>query len=349
MAQKRTDYSKFTRPSGTIQVLMLWASVALHLAIGSNLGLFGRLDPIKVKPAGGTVRVVDLTPAEQTRVPEAAKSRPLPIAPTPINPEIATRTSNPLPSKNPGASPFVPPRNRPSLPPPSSQLPPIQPVVPTNPNSKRPELSDNSRKKPFSQEGDSESNKGKPSGDNRPRKKKESQTDKDDKSQLGNPESGKDVRDRLDKEKKARQDREDKERREKEQRDQEEKDEIERKNKKKNSFAEEEKQLTTSTFPIIQKYAGKNGKPSELVVPKSFSVSSTCNKYKSFIAFWIVTESIDDKVSEPYFELHFNRDSNQQVNEKLFELGSKIAQEHYRQFRDKSKPFTWYPFKLPNC
>jgi hypothetical protein len=91
MAQKRTDYSKFTQPNGTIQVLMLWASVALHLVIGSNLGLFGRLDPIKVKPAGGTVRVVDLTPAEQTRVPEAAKSRPLPIAPSQADPEPSTR------------------------------------------------------------------------------------------------------------------------------------------------------------------------------------------------------------------------------------------------------------------
>jgi hypothetical protein len=125
MAQKRTDYSKFTQPNGTIQVLMLWASVALHLAIGSNLGLFGRLDPIKVKPAGGTVRVVDLTPAEQTRVPESAKARPLPIAPTPVNPETATRA--PLSSNSgvrSGASNFVPPRvNRPQLPSPSSQIP----------------------------------------------------------------------------------------------------------------------------------------------------------------------------------------------------------------------------------
>jgi hypothetical protein len=147
MAQKRTDYSKFTQPNGTIQVLMLWASVALHLAIGSNLGLFGRLDPIKVKPAGGTVRVVDLTPAEQTRVPESAKSRPLPIAQTPINPEPATR--NPItfnaPSRS-GTSIFTPPKvNRPQLPPPSSQvpntptppstsIPPVQPQSPSNNN-----------------------------------------------------------------------------------------------------------------------------------------------------------------------------------------------------------------------
>jgi hypothetical protein len=125
MAQKRTDYSKFTQPNGTIQVLMLWASVALHLMIGSNLGLFGRLDPIKVKPAGGTVRVVDLTPAEQTRVPEAAKSKSLPIAQTPVNPEPATRNLvNPSNLGRSGASTSVPPRiNRPQLPSPSSQLP----------------------------------------------------------------------------------------------------------------------------------------------------------------------------------------------------------------------------------
>jgi hypothetical protein len=151
MAQKRTDYSKFTRSNGTIQVLMLWASVGLHLAIGSNLGLFGRLDPIKVKPAGGTVRVVDLTPAEQTRVPEAAKAKPLPIAPISVNPEIATRT--PVNSTNvgrSGASNFVPPRvDRPQLPTPSSQVPrtpfnrtPTQP--PQQPISPNP-LTDNKK------------------------------------------------------------------------------------------------------------------------------------------------------------------------------------------------------------
>jgi hypothetical protein len=167
MAQKRTDYSKFTRSSGTIQVLMLWASLALHLLIGSNLGLFGRLEPIKVKPAGGTVRVVDLTPAEQTRVPEAAKARPLPIAQIPVNPQPATRAPlSSLPSRNSGASDAVPQRNRPQLPSPSSQVPrqPItqtpnpppvsQPSIPTNPNSKKPELSsaDSKKQRPPQQE-----------------------------------------------------------------------------------------------------------------------------------------------------------------------------------------------------
>jgi hypothetical protein len=136
MAQKRTDYSKFTQPNGTIQVLMLWASVALHLAIGSNLGLFGRLDPIQVKPAGGTVRVVDLTPAEQTRVPEAAKSKPLPIAQIPVNPEPATRvrTIPPTPPK-PGIPTLVspPPTPSPPIPAPSNIIrkQPSVPITPT--------------------------------------------------------------------------------------------------------------------------------------------------------------------------------------------------------------------------
>jgi hypothetical protein len=117
MAQKRTDYSKFTQPNGTIQVLMLWASVALHLAIGSNLGLFG-----------GTVRVVDLTPAEQTRVPESAKSKPLPISKIPVNPEPATKAQViPLQPQKPGVPivvsppPITPPFSviRKQLPPPS--------------------------------------------------------------------------------------------------------------------------------------------------------------------------------------------------------------------------------------
>jgi hypothetical protein len=97
--------------------------------------LFGRLEPIKVKPAGGTVRVVDLTPAEQTRVPEAAKSKPLPIAQTPVNPETATRTpANPSAGGRAGASNFVPPKiNRPQLPPSSSQIPKSSTVRQPNP------------------------------------------------------------------------------------------------------------------------------------------------------------------------------------------------------------------------
>jgi hypothetical protein len=188
MAQKRTDYSKFTQPNGTIQVLMLWASVALHLVIGSNLGLFGRLDPIKVKPAGGTVRVVDLTPAEQTRVPEAAKARPLPIAQTPVNPEIATRIpSSPSPPRNPGASNFVPPRNQPQLPPPSSQIPrqpsnsptvrqpnPTVPTPSTNKTSGKPDLPIVPRPPRLSQqdnEGTAGSNQGNSTLQGKPRKK----------------------------------------------------------------------------------------------------------------------------------------------------------------------------------
>jgi hypothetical protein len=189
MAQKRTDYSKFTQPNGTIQVLMLWASVALHLAIGSNLGLFGRLDPIKVKPAGGTVRVVDLTPSEQTRVPESAKSKPLPIAQTPVNPEIATRIpgSPSLPRNSGGASNFVLPRNQPQLPPPSSQVPrqpsnsptvrqpnPPVPVPPASKTSGKPDIPIAPRPPRSSQqdnEGIAGSNQGNSTLQGKPRKK----------------------------------------------------------------------------------------------------------------------------------------------------------------------------------
>jgi hypothetical protein len=197
MAQKRTNYSKFTRQNGTIQVLMLWASLALHVVIGSNLGLFGSLDPIKVKPAGGTVRVVDLTPAEQTRVPEAAKSRPLPITQTPVNPEIATRIpgSPSLPRNSGGASNFVPPRNQPQLPPPSSQIPrqpsnsptvrqpnPPVPIPSTNKTSGKPDIPIVLRPPRLSQqdnEGTAGSNQGNSALQGKPRKKgtQDGQTD----------------------------------------------------------------------------------------------------------------------------------------------------------------------------
>lgn len=129
---------------------MIGASIGLHFLAANNLSWFGRLDPIKLKPAGGTVKVVDLTPAEQTRVPEAVKSNPLPIAPTQENPEPATRSpGSSFSSGNPGTS--IIPQNRTPLPPPSSQIPrtpnsrqPTQsPSVqnpPTNSTSKRSEI-----------------------------------------------------------------------------------------------------------------------------------------------------------------------------------------------------------------
>jgi hypothetical protein len=279
MAQKRTDYSKFTRSNGTVLVLALWASLALHLVTGSNLDKVGLTSPVKVKPAGGTVRVVDLTPAEQTRVPEAAKSRPLPIAPTPANPEIATRaTSSPLPSRNSGVSTFLPPRNRPQLPPPSTQVPSNQPVVPTNPNSKKPELSNDPRNKRFSQEGGSENDKGE-SGDNTGRrKKKESQPDKDDKSQVNESESEQEKIDRKDKEKKDQQERDEKKRKDKEKKDQEERE----KNKKDQPIDTEEKELRT----VLDNFKQKGITLISLEIPKESLQISICKKYKKVRVFW---------------------------------------------------------------
>jgi hypothetical protein len=147
MAQASTSFANLARSTTTIQILMIGASIGLHFLAASNLSWFGRLDPIKLKPAGGTVKVVDLTPAEQTRVPEAVKSNPLPIAPTQQNPEPATRSpGSSFSSGNPGTSVVVP--NRTQLPPPSSQIPrtpnPRQPTQspsvqnpPTNSTSKR--------------------------------------------------------------------------------------------------------------------------------------------------------------------------------------------------------------------
>jgi hypothetical protein len=271
MAQKSIDFSKFTRSNGTIQILMLWASFALHLMIGSSLGLFGRLEPIKVKPVGGTVKVVELTPAEQTRVPEAAKSRPLPIAPTPVNPEIATRTSSsPLPSRNPGVSAFVPPPNRPPLAPPASQVSTPQPIISTNPNSKKPELSADSRKKRSPQESDSENDQGNSEGDNRRRSKKEAQADKEEQAQTNSPESKKDIGDGPENARK----------------DQQERDRIARNNRGKDPFDEEKKKIQDA----ISSFKQTGGNIIEVKVPKDLQDNSSCRNYKDIEMLWPIDE-----------------------------------------------------------
>jgi hypothetical protein len=79
-------------PSNTpFQILALVLSVGMHFVIASNLGLFDRLIPVPVKPVGGTVKAVDLTASEQSRVPEAAKAKPLPINPIQAGAEQATQ------------------------------------------------------------------------------------------------------------------------------------------------------------------------------------------------------------------------------------------------------------------
>jgi hypothetical protein len=73
------------------KALTIVLSIGAHYLIASNLGIFGSFTPLKLKSSGGTVKVVSLTPAEQTRVPEAVRSNPLPIAQNPVNPAPATR------------------------------------------------------------------------------------------------------------------------------------------------------------------------------------------------------------------------------------------------------------------
>lgn len=74
------------------KTLTIVLSIGAHYLIASNLGIFGAMTPPQLKPVRGTVKVVDLTQAERTRVPEAVKSNPLPIAQNPVNPAPATRS-----------------------------------------------------------------------------------------------------------------------------------------------------------------------------------------------------------------------------------------------------------------
>jgi hypothetical protein len=347
MAQKRTDYSKFTQPNGTIQVLMLWASVALHLVIGSNLGLFGRLDPIKVKPAGGTVRVVDLTPAEQTRVPESAKSKPLPIAQTPVNPEPATRAPlRSLPSRNPGASDAVPPRNRPQLPSPSSQVPrqPItqkptnppqvpQPSIPTNPNSKKPELSSaGSKEQRLPQQEDLDRNNTKidNSGQSGGVKKKRTSIAEKDESNTDSP-----IDSLLDKSKKKTGDISEKPN---------EKDKI-----KSDASGEEQKNLSKEVNDAIKSLKEGGQFPAknvyEFSVPVSLLQSSPIKKYKLVAVIWPTNS--DGELLDISPIILPNRRS-----EYSFEEIAKTAKEAYSQFGAEKKKTLRdstiiYKFKVP--
>jgi hypothetical protein len=349
MAQKRTNYSKFTRQNGTIQVLMLWASLALHVVIGSNLGLFGSLDPIKVKPAGGTVRVVDLTPAEQTRVPEAAKSRPLPIALTPVNPEPATRAPiSSLPPRNSAASGAVSPRNRPQLPSPSSQFPrqPItqtatnppqvpQPSIPTNPNSKKPELSltDPKKQRPPQQEDLNTNNtKTDNNGQSGGRKKNRISIPEKDDSNIADPNNPS-----LDKNKKRGGNGT-------ENPDEKDKDKI-----KPDTPGEEQKNLSNEVTDVIKSLRAGGQFPAknvyEFSVPSNLIQVSPIQKYKLVAVIW-PTDS-DGELLEISPIIVPNKRS-----EYSFEEIAKTAKEAYRQFStDKKKTLKdstiVYKFKVP--
>jgi hypothetical protein len=110
------------------QVLAIAISTGMNYLLAINLGLFARFTPPKIRPIIGGVKVVDLTPAEQTRVPAAARSKPLPITPLPV---IASpQPFNPFGQTNPVPQPrssggFV----FPTVPPNRSQPPDLSPIV----------------------------------------------------------------------------------------------------------------------------------------------------------------------------------------------------------------------------
>ncbi len=112
------------------QVLAIAISAGLHYLLANNLDLFARFDPPKIRPFSGGVKVVELTPAEQTRVPAAVKSAPLPISPTPIDPATATR------------QPFNPFGQNSPLPPTTTTKPAR--ILPTTPDKSIPPQSDRS-------------------------------------------------------------------------------------------------------------------------------------------------------------------------------------------------------------
>ncbi len=113
------------------QALAIAISTGINYLLAINLGLFTRFTPPKIRPIIGGVKVVDLTPAEQTRVPAAARSTPLPITPLPVDPTLASpRPFNPFGQNNPVPQPrssggFV----FPTTPPNRSQPPDLSPIV----------------------------------------------------------------------------------------------------------------------------------------------------------------------------------------------------------------------------
>lgn len=332
MAQKRIDYSKFTRSNGTVLVLAIWASLTLHLLTASNLDKIGLVNPVKAKPVGGTVRVVDLTPAEQTRVPEAAKSRPLPISKIPVNPEIATRS--PSPPGNSGVSALLPPRNRPQLPLPSTQVPPNQPVVSTNSNSKKPKLSDNLRKKRSSQEdGSEEDDKEKSGGNTGSRKKVKAEVDKDDISQLGDKESEGNKMNGEGRE------RNEKKREKKETRN------IKKKTENKENLLidTEEKDLKT----VLETFKQKGITLVSLEVPKKFFQISSCEKYKKIRVFWPIDKNGELEDVTPIFI-----PKNNSLNENHTDPAKEIVEKTYNELsltrkKTLANKFADYSFQIP--
>lgn len=98
-----------------IKPLTILLSIGVHYVLVSNLGIFS-LPPVKPKPFGGTVKVLDLTPAERTRVPEVVRAAPVQIVPSPSPvtrnfpdvsrlPAAPLTNPTPLPKKSSSAKP----------------------------------------------------------------------------------------------------------------------------------------------------------------------------------------------------------------------------------------------------
>lgn len=87
-----TSFPRFRSSKSTIlsQVVAVVVSTGINYLLASNLGLFTNLSGIPSRPLTGKVKVVELTPAEKTRVPAAAKADPLVATPSPLNSSSTT-------------------------------------------------------------------------------------------------------------------------------------------------------------------------------------------------------------------------------------------------------------------
>jgi hypothetical protein len=131
--------------AAAIRFLAVAFSAGVHYVVASNLHLFAFPEPPKLRPVGGTVKVVNLTAAEQNRVPNAVKSSPLPIASNPVNPSVASQGGNAFPNSAfpPAVSPSPNPAPSPTR---SSANTNPSPTVQPSPNrSANPSISPSTR------------------------------------------------------------------------------------------------------------------------------------------------------------------------------------------------------------
>jgi hypothetical protein len=87
-----TSFPRFRSSKSAIlsQVVAVVVSTGINYLLASNLGLLTRFNTLPERSPTGKVKVVELTPAEKTRVPEAAKADPVIFTPTPATPSSTT-------------------------------------------------------------------------------------------------------------------------------------------------------------------------------------------------------------------------------------------------------------------